>query len=68
MFHNYASYFTDLHGIDLGLQHDWCVRRNVDIGFVFVPGFLIQFLWIERKYFNAATENRYLEHYSLATI
>lgn len=29
----YASYIADLHGIDLSLQYEWCVRRILCIWF-----------------------------------
>lgn len=47
--HVRATYIADLQGIDVGLQHLRSIRRNGDIGFIFIPGFLIQFLWREGK-------------------
>lgn len=41
MLHMYASYIADLHGIDVGLQYEWRVRRKAYVGFIFIPGFLI---------------------------
>ena len=39
-----VPYVADLHGVDLGLQHQWCVSWYVHVSLLFVPGITIQWL------------------------
>lgn len=39
-----GPYVADVHGVHLGLKHQWSVSRYIHICLLFVPGVTIQWL------------------------